>query len=82
MDMREALHLMMWKSKKSMTQLSYDMGKSRAYVSTTMNKTDGEIGARKIAEMASKCGYRLMLVPEEVEVDGGLEIDPKKSEAD
>lgn len=76
MDMREALYLMMRRSRKSMTQLSADIGKSRSYVHNTMNINTGDIGTQKVAAMAKQCNYKLLLVPSSTEVEGSLEIDP------
>lgn len=57
----EALREMLDRTGTSMYALSKEMGKSANYVQSTIRQ-GSDIGAMKLAEMAGKMGYRVVVV--------------------
>ena len=78
MQTNEAVKAIMAKAGKSAYTTSLDMGRKHSFITTTL-KRKGGIGAPVLSDIASACGYRLVLVPDEhmddVERGGGIVID-------
>lgn len=69
----EAVKLMSTRVGKSMAQMCRDLNMGTpANLVLMVNKET--LRARILAAMCEVCGYKMVLVPEEVEVEGGIEI--------
>ncbi len=77
MDIRDAIRGMLKKSGKSARYVSAEMGKSKAFVSNTLNVNSGDVGAQLIASMAAPCGCVVAIVPSSDLPASALVIDPK-----
>jgi len=78
MQTNDAVKAIMAKAGKTAYAASLDMGRKHSFITTTL-KRKGGIGAPVLSDIASACGYRLVLVPDEhmddVERGGGIVID-------
>ena len=78
MQTNDAVKAIMAKAGKSAYTTSLDMGRKHSFITTTL-KRKGGIGAPVLSDIASACGYRLVLVPDDhmgdVERGGGIVID-------
>lgn len=78
MQTNDAVKTIMQKTGKSAYAASLDMGRKHSFITTTL-KRKGGIGAPVLSDIASACGYRLVLVPDDhmddVDHMGGIVID-------
>lgn len=74
MTVEDVIREMCFRSRRSMRAVSLEMGRSGAFLSTTLAK--GSIpGVDTMARIAGVCGYRLLFVPaSEAIPPGALEL--------
>lgn len=81
---KEALKLIVMRSGKSIAKISEDLGfKQRASISQMINRESIRLDVA--ATVIKECGYKLVAIPDDVDVDdvGGIEIKgeiPNQSE--
>jgi len=73
LNVGEALKLMASRARKSLSQLSREMDAGTPANLGNM-LTRGSIKLKLAALMAEHCGYKVMLVPADIEIADGIEI--------
>ena len=78
LSVKEALKFVVMRSGKTLTKIGEEFGyKQRASLSQMINKES--IRLDMAASLVKACGYKLVVIPDDVEVDdvGGVEIKGK-----
>lgn len=67
-SIEEAIKLLAIRSDKSLAGISRDIGMSPANLNNMISRNS--VRGRLLATIASVCGYKLVLVPKDTEIDG------------
>lgn len=74
LSVTEALRLLAMRVGKSLAQINKDMGTGKQPANLVNMVTRGSLRMKVGAAFAEACGYKMVLVPEDMDIDDAIEI--------
>lgn len=74
LSVTEGLRLLAMRAGKSLAQINKDMGTGKQPANLVNMITRGSLRMKVGAAFAEACGYKMVLVPDDVEIADGIEI--------